>query len=136
MLATARKAFAAGFNVVRMNLRNCGGTEHLTPTIYHGGLTDDLRVVTEELIKQDGLTSLFLVGFSLGGNMVLKLAGEYGSEIPEEVRAVCAVSPSVDLGASADLIVQRSNWLYHHDFLRRLKNRIRRKKNSFPSSMT
>lgn len=132
MLATARKAFAAGFNVVRMNLRNCGGTEHLTPTIYHGGLSDDLRAVTEELIRQDGLASLFLVGFSLGGNMVLKLAGEYGSEIPDEVRAVCAVSPSVDLGASADLIVQRSNWLYHHDFLRRLKNRIRRKQKLYP----
>lgn len=132
MLATARKAFAAGFNVVRMNLRNCGDTEKLTPTLYHGGLTEDLREVVAELINKDGLSKLFLIGFSLGGNMVLKLAGEYGDEAPPEVLGVCAVSPSIDLGASADLITQGSNWLYHRDFLRRLKSRIRFKQRLFP----
>ena len=132
MLATAQKAFRAGFNVVRMNLRNCGGTEHLTPTLYHGGLSDDLRAVVAELIEQDGLTRIFLAGFSLGGNMVLKLAGEYGDEAPLELLGVCAVSPSVDLAASAELILQRSNWLYHRDFLRRLKSRLARKQKLFP----
>ena len=132
MLATADKAFAAGFNVVRMNLRNCGGTEHLTPTLYHGGLTDDLRAVVKELIEKDGLERLALVGFSLGGNMVLKLAGEYGDAAPAEISAVCAVSPSVDLEASAELILKRSNWLYHRDFLRRLKERLGRKKKLYP----
>src|SRR5688572_20435007 len=67
MLATARKAFAAGFNVVRMNLRNCNDTEHLTPTLYHGGLSEDLRAVVEELIQRDQLRHLLLIGFSLGG---------------------------------------------------------------------
>ena len=132
MLATARKAFAAGFNVVRMNLRNCGETEHLTPTLYHGGLTEDLRAVITELIESDKLNRVFLVGFSLGGNMVLKLAGEYGEAPPPEILGVCAVSPSVDLNASAELILQRSNWLYHQDFLRRLKGRLRRKQKLFP----
>lgn len=133
MLATARKAFSAGFNVVRMNLRNCGGTEHLTPTLYHGGLSDDLKAVVAELIERDGLERIYLVGFSLGGNMVLKLAGEYGDEPPREVMAVCAVSPSIDLGASADLITRDSNWLYHRDFLRRLKSRLRHKHKLFPT---
>ena len=132
MLATARKAFASGFNVVRMNLRNCNDTEHLTPTLYHGGLSEDLRAVIAELISGDGLKRLFVVGYSLGGNMVLKLAGEYGDEPPREILGICAVSPSVDLGASADLILQRSNWLYHRDFLRRLKSRIGRKRKLFP----
>lgn len=132
MLATARKAFRAGFNVVRMNLRNCGGTEHLTPTLYHGGLTEDLRAVLTELIERDGLSRLFLVGFSLGGNMVLKLAGEYGDQPPKEIVAVCAISPSVDLGASGDSIAQRSNWIYHRDFVRRLKNRVKLKGKLFP----
>src|SRR5688500_10080537 len=132
MLATARKAFAAGFNVVRMNLRNCGATEHLTPTLYHGGLTEDLRAVVAELIEHDQLTKVFVVGFSLGGNMVLKLAGEYGDDPPPALLGVCAVSPSVDLNASADLILKRSNWLYHQDFLRRLKGRISRKQKLFP----
>src|SRR5438067_1242855 len=67
MLTTAAKTFRAGFNVVRVNIRNCGGTEHLTPTLYHGGLTDDLRAVIEELISQDGLTRIVIAGFSLGG---------------------------------------------------------------------
>jgi uncharacterized protein len=132
MLATARKAFAAGFNVVRMNLRNCGDTEHLTPTLYHGGLTEDLRAVVAELIERDQLQRVFVVGFSLGGNMALKLAGEYGDHPPSELLGVCAVSPSVDLDASAGLILQRSNWLYHRDFLRRLKGRIGRKQKLFP----
>lgn len=132
MLATAQKAFRAGFNVLRVNLRNCGDTEHLTPTLYHGGLTEDLRAVLTELIEHDGLSRLFLVGFSLGGNMVLKLAGEYGDQPPKEILAVCAISPSVDLGASGDLIGRRSNWIYHRDFVRRLKNRIKLKGKLYP----
>src|SRR5205814_9349691 len=94
MLSMAHKAFQAGFNVVRVNYRNCGGTEHLTPTLYHGGLTDDLRVVLDELIKSDRLSPILIAGFSLGGNMVLKLAGEYGDDPPAEVLGICAVSPT------------------------------------------
>ncbi len=132
MLATARKAFRDGFNVVRMNLRNCGGTEHLTPTLYHGGLSEDLRAVITELIEHDRLRRLFLIGFSLGGNMVLKLAGEYAEQPPREVIAVCAISPSVDLDASGNSICERSNWIYHREFVRRLKERIRLKGKLYP----
>ncbi|MDQ1388403.1 MAG: uncharacterized protein QOF56_1857 [Acidobacteriaceae bacterium] len=132
MLTTARKMFGAGFNVVRVNFRNCGGTEHLSPTLYHGGLTNDLRVVIDELIARDGLSRLFVAGFSLGGNMVLKLAGEYGESPPAEVKAFCAISPAVDLRASTNLMAQRRNWIYQQDFLRRLKNRIKVKEGLFP----
>ncbi len=132
MIAMAHKAFRAGFNVVRVNFRNCGGTEHLTSTLYHGGMSSDLRAVINELIKADGLKRIFPIGFSLGGNLVLKLAGEYGENAPREVVAVCAVSPSVDLRASTDLILLRKNWIYHRDFMRRLKKRIRIKKKLFP----
>ncbi len=132
MLSIAQKSFNVGFNVIRMNLRTCGGTEHLTPTIYHGGLTEDLRAVVSELIEQDGLSRLCLVGVSLGGNLVLKLAGEYGDNPPKEVLAACAISPSIDLEASAQLILKRSNWLYQQDFVRRLKQRLRVKHKLFP----
>ena len=132
MLGTAEKAFRAGFNVVRMNFRNCGGTEHLAPTLYHGGLSDDLRAVVNELIESEALERIFLLGFSLGGNMVLKLAGEYGDNAPPEVVAIGVVSPSVDLQASAELILSRRNWLYHKQFLFSLKNRIRLKQKLFP----
>src|SRR6266496_2079748 len=132
MIAMAHKAFRAGFNVVRVNFRNCGGTEHLTPTLYHGGMSDDLRAVMKELIEKDGLKRIFPIGFSLGGNLVLKLAGEYGANPPKEVVAVCAVSPSVDLKASTDLILNGSNWIYQQDFVRRLKKRIKAKHKLFP----
>jgi predicted alpha/beta-fold hydrolase len=132
MLAVAEKGFRAGFNVIRVNFRNCGGTEHLTPTLYHGGLSDDLRAVVTELIEKDGIDRMFLVGFSLGGNLVLKLAGEFGEDPPKEILGVCAVSPSIDLTASAELILRRSNWIYQQDFVRRLKKRMRTKQKLYP----
>src|SRR5438445_6813937 len=133
MVSTAEKAFRTGFNVVRVNYRNWGGTEHLSPTLYHGGLTADLRAVIDELITHDHLSRLFVAGFSLGGNMVLKLAGEYGEEPPPEVKAICAVSPSIDLRASTNLIARPRNWIYQQDFLRRLKHRIKIKEKLFPN---
>jgi predicted alpha/beta-fold hydrolase len=132
MLAMAAKGFRAGFNIIRVNLRNCGGTEHLTPTLYHGGLSADLRAVVKELTEKDQISQMFLAGFSLGGNMVLKLAGEYGDEPPPEILGVCAVSPSIDLTAAAESILKRSNWIYQQDFVRRLKQRIRTKHKLFP----
>ncbi|HEY3041737.1 MAG TPA: alpha/beta fold hydrolase [Pyrinomonadaceae bacterium] len=132
MQAIAEKGFQAGFNVIRVNFRSCGGTEHLTTTIYHGGLSADLGAVVNELIEKDHISKMFLVGFSLGGNLVLKLAGEYGDKPPKEILGLCAVSPSIDLTASAALIMKRSNWIYHQDFLRRLKKRIRTNHKLYP----
>ena len=134
MLMTAAKAFRRGFNVVRMNIRNCGGTEHLTPTLYHGGLTDDLRVVIEHLIVNDGLSQIVIAGFSLGGNMVLKLGGEYGDSPPAEIKAIGAVSPSIDLSAGRDFLNMRRNLVYQKDFLFYLKRRLRRKTKLYPGS--
>ena len=132
MQAIAEKGALAGFNVIRVNFRNCGGTEHLTSTIYHGGLSADLHAVVKELIEKDHIHALVLVGFSLGGNLVLKLAGEYGDNPPPEILGVSAISPSIDLSASADMIQMRSNWIYHRDFMRRLKQRIRTNHKLYP----
>lgn len=132
MRATAEKGFRAGFNIIRVNFRNCGGTEHLASTIYHGGLSADLGAVAKELIEKDQISRMVVVGFSLGGNLILKLAGEYGDAPPKEVLAICAVSPSVDLSTSADMIMERRNWIYHQDFVRRLKQRIRTNHKLYP----
>jgi predicted alpha/beta-fold hydrolase len=131
MLTTAEKVFRRGFNVVRVNVRNCGQTEHLTPTLYHGGLTDDLRVVIQELIR-DGHSRIVIAGFSLGGNMVLKLAGEYGDSPPPEVKAIGAVSPSIDLSAGRYLLNLRRNLFYQKDFLFFLKRRLKLKQKLYP----
>ena len=134
MLGTAEKALAAGLSVVRVNYRNCGGTEHLTPTLYHAGLTDDLRHIVSELIERDGLGEIYLIGFSLGGNIVLKLAGEYGAEIPSEIRGVVGISASIDLAACADAIELRGNIIYSTRFVMSLRDRLRRKAELFPES--
>lgn len=132
MWSTADKAFRAGFNVVRVNYRNCGGTEHLTPTLYHGGMSSDLARVIGELISKDYIKRLYIVGFSLGGNMVLKLLGEYGDQPPNELVAACVVSPSVELKASTDLIMKGSNWIYHKNFVISLKKRMQLKNRLYP----
>ncbi len=125
VLGTAAKAFRAGFNTVRLNLRTCGDTLHLTHTLYHSGMTPDLLAVVNELVARDELTDIFLGGFSLGGNMTLKLAGDEGARLPQEVRALFAVSPAIDLAACAAAISRRTNWLYQYDFVRRLRRRLR-----------
>lgn len=132
ILGTADKAWAAGMSVVRMNMRNCGGTERLGPTLYHSGLSADLGAVVGELIRADKLERIFLAGFSMGGNITLKLAGEWGGEAPAEVRAVAAVSPAMDLAACADALHRPANRLYEWNFLWGLKSRLRRKARLFP----
>jgi predicted alpha/beta-fold hydrolase len=125
VVGTSDKAYRVGFNTVRVNLRTCGDTLHLTPTLYHSGLTNDLLVVIRELAERDRLPDIFLGGFSLGGNMSLKLAGDEGARLPAAVRGVFAVSPPIDLPACAEAIAWRSNWLYQYDFMRRLRRRMR-----------
>lgn len=132
MLGTSEKAYRAGFNVVRLNLRNCGNTEHLTPTLYHAGLSDDVRAVIRELSGREGLSQFFVIGFSMGGNMSLMLAGQQAELAPKELAGVCAVSPTIDLRSCVEAIEWRSNRLYKYSFLRSMKNRIRRKHKLFP----
>ena len=131
VIGTANKAWDARMNVVRMNVRNCGGTEHLGPTLYHSGLSADLGEVVRQLIS-DGINHVALVGFSMGGNQVLKLAGEWGSEAPPQLRAVAAISPGVDLAACADAIHLWRNRIYEWNFLRNLKRSVRRKALAYP----
>jgi predicted alpha/beta-fold hydrolase len=134
MLGTAAKAFRSGFNVVRLNMRNCGNTEHLTPTLYHSGLSDDIRAIVNELIVVDGLRRIFVAGFSMSGNIVLKYAGEDGEQSPAELKGICAISPSADLNACANAINSPSNWLYRQSFMASLRKRIRAKHKIYPQS--
>ena len=99
MRGLADKAFAAGFNVVLLNQRNCGGTEALSAGLYHSGLTDDADHVIRELAERDGIRAVVVAGYSLGGNLALKLAGDYGDAPPPALRGVCAVSPVLELSA-------------------------------------
>jgi hypothetical protein len=129
---TAEKAWVAGFNVVRLNQRNCGGSERMSNTLYHSGLSGDVLAVVTELIEQDGTPEVFAVGFSMGGNLVLKMAGELGGDAPDELRAVVAVAPALDLAACADALAEPRNFIYERHFVKRLKRRMQLKAKLFP----
>jgi predicted alpha/beta-fold hydrolase len=132
VIGTAAKAWDAGMSVVRMNMRSCGGTEKLTPTLYHSGLSADVDVVLRFAISQKKLQRVALVGYSMGGNLVLKLAGDLSSDAPPELKAVAAVSPAADLGPSADAMHTWDNRIYEWKFLLSLMRRFRRKSSLFP----
>jgi len=132
MRGLADKAFRRGFNIVRLNQRNCGGTEHLSAGLYHSGLTSDVQAVLEELATRDGLPSLVVSGYSLGGNLALRLAGGYAETPPPWLRAVCAVSPTLELGACMDLLERPANRLYQWNFMQSLQRRMRKKARLFP----
>jgi predicted alpha/beta-fold hydrolase len=132
VIGTGSKAWQAGMNVVRMNMRNCGGTEHLGPTLYHSGLSSDISFVVRELIALKDLPRIGAVGFSMGGNIVLKMAGDWGKATPAALLAVAAVSPAADLAISADAMHEPSNLIYEWKFLWSLMRRYGRKAALFP----
>jgi len=127
MLGTAEKAYAAGFNAVRLNQRNCGAGEALTPSLYNSSLSCDPRAVVLELAERDRLPEIFVCGWSMGGNVILKMVGEFGAAPPPQLRGAVGVAPAVNLSFSADAISERQNFLYQWHFVRNLKRRTLRK---------
>jgi uncharacterized protein len=126
----AARAWDAGCNVVRMNMRNCGDTEALTPTLYNSALSGDVGAVVRHFAARHALQRVALVGYSMGGNLVLKLAGEWGSRAP--LCAVAAVCPAIDLAAGSDALHEPVNRVYEWRFLRGLMARFRRKAAIYP----
>ena len=132
MRGLASKAFARGMNVLLLNQRNCGNTEHLAAGLFHSGLTADAAHVIHELTTVDGLTAIAVSGYSLGGNLALKLAGEYGAHPPKAFVAVAAVSPIIEIGECTRALERRENALYQWNFVKDLKRRMRRKEQDRP----
>ncbi len=132
VIGTGSKAWCAGMNVVRMNMRNCGKTESLGATLYNSSMSDDVGAVAKTLIAEEHLQKLALAGFSMGGNLVLKLLGEWGENAPPEIVAGIGVSPSMDLAPSADALHDRANRVYEMKFLWGLRRRMQRKAALYP----
>jgi predicted alpha/beta-fold hydrolase len=129
VVGTADKAFAGGFHVVRVNGRNCGGTEALAAESYHGGTTEDVLAVARELVERDGVPRVYLVGFSLGGNVALKLAGELGDAPPEWLAGVATLSPCLDFSAAAERMnADGFGRFCQRRFLRSLRAIVRRRR--------
>ena len=124
MRSLSGAALRGGFAAHRFHMRTCGGTERLSTTLYHAGLTSDLRYVLYDF-QRNGASPAFLVGFSLGGNVVLKLAGELGDGARPLIAGVCAVSAPVDLAGSSRRISLPENRLYQRRFVRHMTARLR-----------
>jgi hypothetical protein len=134
MKGLAAKAFARGMNVVRLNQRNCGDSEHLSSGLFHSGLTTDAARVIHELTEVDGLPAIAVAGYSLGGNLALKLAGEYGAHAPRTLVGVAAVSPIIEIEQCTRALERRENALYQWNFVKDLKRRMRRKNRLRPGA--
>ncbi|MBL8233254.1 MAG: alpha/beta fold hydrolase [Bryobacterales bacterium] len=131
MRSLSHAALRAGFIVHRANTRSCGGTEALCNTLYHAGLTTDVEFLARHLCERHRMP-VHLCGFSLGGNMVLKLAGELGDRAPGLLASVTAVSTPIDLKACATAIDKPGNWLYQRRFLRSMSARLHRRQKLMP----
>ena len=126
----AQAALEAGCAAYRFNMRSCGGTEHLSGrTLYHSGQTSDLLFVIRQLSRS---APIFLAGFSLGGNVVLKLAGELGEAASGLIAGVMAISTPIDLAACVRQLDKPSNGIYARRFVSRLKERVRAKERLTP----
>jgi predicted alpha/beta-fold hydrolase len=136
VVGNANKLWRSGANVVRMNMRNCGGRNYemarLSPTLYHSGLSGDVGAVMRFFLQRERLQSIALIGYSMGGNLVLKLVGELGADAPPELHSAVGVSPAIDLSASATALHLPQNRLYERRFLRNLLKRFRHKVRLFP----
>ena len=136
MRGITMRAWEAGCNVIRMNMRNCGGTETWTSTLYHSGLSADVSAVLHHFVDMHDLRRVAMAGYSMGGNLVLKLAGELADQAPKWLLAAVGVSPAIDLAASADALHEPSNRMYEWHFLRNLMRRFHRKIELFPEIYT
>lgn len=136
ILGNTLRLWQQGCNVVRMNMRSCGGTDALAPTIYHSGRAEDIAALVQALVLR-GFAQVVLAGYSMGGNLVLRYAGQQALLPPAQreqaLAAVIGVSPLLDLAPSSAALHLSSNRLYERRFLRAMQRRLRAKAQLFPA---
>lgn len=120
-----------GWDVCAVNFRGCSGETNILFESYHAGKTDDLNYVIQYLLKKNRYNNIVLVGFSLGGNLILKYLGER-DEIPKEIKSGVAISAPLYLKGSLEQLSQWNNWLYRTSFLYHLRKKYREKMALFP----
>lgn len=119
----AKGLFGKGFDVLAWNYRGCSGEMNRQLRFYHSGATDDLHTVVLRAIQD--YPSIYLIGFSLGGNLTLKYLGE--RTVTDFIKKSVAFSVPLDLHTSCLEISKPSNWIYSERFLRSLKKKVKEK---------
>jgi predicted alpha/beta-fold hydrolase len=120
------------YDIVVLNLRGCSGELNRHYKAYHTGETGDLTYVLQHLQKNKTYKNISLLGFSLGGNVVLKFAGEQKEKITPFIHKIIAVSPPCDLKGASDALSKKSNLIYMKRFLKTLVKKAILKAELFP----
>jgi hypothetical protein len=131
----AQRLARAGFAPVAMEFRSCGGELNRARRLYHSGETTDLAFVVGELVRRSTPCDVYLVGFSLGGNVVAKWLGELGDDAPEQVRGAAVVSPPFDLTVSGPALDAALFGVYARRFLRTLVPKALAKERQYPGCL-
>jgi len=131
---SAKYLNASGYDCCAVNFRGCSGETNRLFRSYHSGATEDLDVVVKHLIENKGYPEIFIKGFSLGGNMSLKYAGE-GRVLPKELKGIVAVSVPCDLYSSLKALLTTENILYAQRFRKHLVAKLRAKQKIFPAQL-
>lgn len=128
----ARLLLKRGVRVGCVDLRGCGRGVTLAKRSYHAGCSDDIRAAAIDMLRDSPHSPLFLIGLSLGGNIVLKLAGECGARPLPNLTRVAAVAPPIDLAKCCEMFARPRNRLYELHFLRDLIAQVRQRQQHFP----
>ncbi|EMP56575.1 hypothetical protein MSNKSG1_04551 [Marinobacter santoriniensis NKSG1] len=131
VLGLARALLAEGWDVLAWNYRSCGGTMNLKPRFYHSGATEDLAHVVRHALGGD-YQSLFMSGFSMGGNLTLLYLGQQGEHVDSRIRGAVTYSVPCDLAGSAEMLALPSRRIYMQRFLKDLHEKMQEKSRRFP----
>ncbi|PHQ24145.1 alpha/beta hydrolase [Marinobacter guineae] len=131
VLGLTRALLREGWDVLAWNFRSCGGVMNHQPRFYHSGATEDLSLVVNRGLA-DTYETLFMSGFSMGGNLTLLYLGEQGEQVDSRICGAVAYSVPCDLAGSADMLALPSRKIYMQRFLRDLKVKMQEKAEKFP----
>ena len=124
-----------GWDALGLNYRGCSGEPNRLLRGYHMGASEDVKVVVEHALKKYGYQEIVLIGFSLGGNLALKYAGEEGTLLPKQLKSIVAFSAPMDLQASEERMNRWYNWHYVKWFMLTLNWKANRKKRQYPKQL-
>ena len=135
MLGMSRALRQAGIDTLCWNFRGCSGEMNRKLHFYHSGFTVDLQTVIRHAIEAGDYQEIYLIGFSIGGNITLKYLGEQGDELPSRIRGAVAFSVPCDLASSAVELAKPANKIYMRRFLKQLHLKIKAKIETFPGEI-
>lgn len=124
-----------GWDAMALNFRGCSGEPNKQSRMYHSGETQDLELVIGHVLSKQDYDQLALIGFSLGGNVILKYLGESNGSIDPVIKAAVTLSVPVDLKACSVRLEELGNWAYCQRFLRMLRKKINKKSELYPHTV-